>query len=180
MLGAGGRLLGFITYGAQLRLLGAGFIPVYFDANYDLYRAAKAAYMKTEPVGDAFTGWLAKAGTSLFDDKIYFEVSVDGPFGVSDPDPTYQGDYPHLRGVAGLREGIFGGFFFDLVYEKYYLGKDNAFFNDLIDPNNAVISAAVNYQSGAAVFTLLYNLRYNPAAPNGFDVTSSLVTTIKF
>jgi hypothetical protein len=180
MLGAGGRALGFITYGAQLRLLGAGFIPVYFDANYDLYRAEKAQVMATEPTGDAFAGWLAKAGTSLFEDKIYFEVSVDGPFRSAPAASISQADYPHLRGIAGIREGVLGGFFFDFVYEKYMLGMDNPFFEDLVDPENAVITAAVNYRSGAAIFTLLYNLRYNPAAPNGFDVTSSLVTTIKF
>ncbi len=33
---------------------------------------------------------------------------------------------------------------------------------------------------GAAVFTLLYNLSYNPASENGFDVTSSLQSSIKF
>ncbi|MFH2113827.1 MAG: hypothetical protein ABIJ86_04890 [Spirochaetota bacterium] len=182
MLGAGGRALGFITYGAQLRLLGAGFIPVYFDANYDLYRAAKAAFMEQDPADlglENFAGWLAKAGTSFFDDKIYFEVSVDGPFAGAEAGSTFQGDYPHLRGVAGLREGVLGGFFFDLVYEKYMLGMENAFFADLVDPNNAVITAAVNYQSGAAIFTLLYNLRYDPAI-NDFNVTSSLVTTIQF
>ena len=179
MLGAGGRAFGFITYGAQLRLLGAGFIPVYFDANYDLYRADKAAFMSTDPVGDAFAGWLAKIGTSLFDDMIYFEVSVDGPFSSAESGSTFQADYPHLRGVAGLRDGILGGFFFNFVYEKYYLGMENAFFADLVDPNNAVITAAVNYQSGAAIFTLLYNLRYDPAI-NDFNVTSSLVTTIRF
>ena len=182
MLGAGGRALGFITYGAQLRFLGAGFIPVYFDANYDLYRATKAAFMEQDP-GDlgleGFAGWLAKAGTSLFSDKVYFEVSVDGPFSSADPSSTFQADYPHLRGVAGIREGVLGGFFFDFVYEKYMLGKDNPFFQDLVDPNNAVITAAGNYKSGAAIFTLLYNLRYDPAA-NDFDITSSLVTTIQF
>jgi hypothetical protein len=182
MLGAGGRALGFITYGAQLRLLGAGFIPVYFDANYDLYRATKAEFMEKDPASlglESFAGWLAKAGTSLFDDKIYFEVSVDGPFRSAEPDSTFQADYPHLRGVAGLREGVLGGFFFDLVYEKYMLGMENPFFADLVDPNNAVITAAVNYRSGAAIFTLLYNLRFDPAI-NDFNVTSSLVTTIKF
>jgi hypothetical protein len=179
MLGAGGKALGFLTYGAQLRLLGAGFIPVYFDANYDLYRVAKAEFMATDPTGDAFAGWLAKAGTSLFEDKIYFEVSVDGPFSAAPAGSDFQGDYPHLRGVAGLREGVLGGFFFDFVYEKYMLGRDNPFFEDLVDPNNAVITAAVNYQSGAAIFTLLYNLRYDPII-NDFEITSSLVTTIKF
>jgi len=60
MLGAGGRALGFITYGAQLRLLGAGFIPVYFDANYDLFRAGKAQFIEQDPADlglENFAGW---------------------------------------------------------------------------------------------------------------------------
>jgi len=180
MVGAGGRLVKFITYGAQLRLLQAGFMPNYFDPNYDLYRAEKALVMQAAISGEDSAAWFASLGTSLFEDKIYFEISVDGPFGAAEEGSTFQGDYPHLRGVAGVREGVLGGFFFDFVYEKYMLGSgDKPFFEDLVDPDNAVITAAVNYQSGAAIFTLLYNLRYDPAK-NDFDVTSSLVTTIQF
>jgi len=181
MIGAGGRLISIITYAAQLRILGAGFTPVYFDANYDLFRKEKANLMEATVTGEGFAGWLAKAGASLFEDKLYFSVSVDGPF---KEEPTAASDnsaeYPHLRGVIGMAEGIVGGFFVSGSYDKYFLGKDNGFFSDLVDPNNAVITAAFNYKTGAAVFTLLYNLSYNPAAENGFDVTSSLQSSIKF
>ncbi len=183
MAGLGGRLLGVITYGAQLRLLGAGFVPVYFDANYDLYRTKKAELMAAAPAADAqgFAGWLAKAGASLFEDKLYFSVSVDGPFKAK---PAVASDnsaeYPHLRGVVGMAEGVLGGFFVTGSYEKYFLGRDLGFFADLVDPSDAVIGAALNYKTGAAVFTLLYSLKYNPNNPNGFDVTSSLQSAIKF
>jgi hypothetical protein len=180
MIGAGGRLVSIITYGAQIRLLGAGFTPVYFDANYDLFRDGKAALMAIEPTGDAFAGWLAKAGASLFDDKLYFDVSVDGPFASAPAVASANSaEYPHLRGVAGMAEGILGGFFVSGSYDKYFLGKDNGFFSDLVDPENAVITAAFNYKTGAAVFTLLYSLSYNPNTDN-YDITSSLQSSIKF
>lgn len=181
MVGAGGRLIGVITYAAQLRLLGAGFSPVYFDANYDLFRVQKAALMESDPTGEGMAGWLAKAGASLFEDKLYFSVSVDGPFKAT---PAVASDssaeYPHLRGVIGMAEGVLGGFFVSGSYDKYFIGRENGFFADLVDPNDAVISAAFNYKTGAAVFTLLYNLSYNPEADKGFDVTSSLQSSIKF
>jgi len=183
MLGAGGRLIGVITYAAQLRILGAGFSPVYFDANYDLFRSEKAKLMTTDVPADAegFAGWLAKAGASLLEDKLYFSVSVDGPFkGEPAVDSENSAEYPHLRGVIGMAEGVLGGFFVSGAYDKYFLGKETGFFADLIDPSDAVITAALNYKTGAAVFTLLYNLSYNPAAENGFDVTSSLQSSIKF
>jgi len=182
MVGAGGRLLGVITYGAQLRVLGAGFVPVYFDANYDLYRSKKAELMAAAPAADAegFAGWLAKAGASLFEDKLYFNVSVDGPFKAK---PAVASDnsaeYPHLRGVVGMAEGVLGGFFVTGSYEKYFIGREREFFADLIDPNDAVIAASLNYKTGAAVFTLVYSLKYNPDT-EGFDVTSSLQSSIKF
>lgn len=180
MVGAGGRLLGLITYGAQVRAMSAGFIPNYFDANYDLFRSIKADIMETEPNGEGSVGWLAKAGASLFDDVIYFDVGVDGPFkaipATASPNPA---EYPHLRAVAGIEEGLLGGFFFNFAYDKYFIGKGGKFFEELIDPTDAVITAAVNFRSGAAVFTLLYNLNYNPATGD-FDVTSSLQSSIKF
>ncbi|MBU0928951.1 MAG: hypothetical protein KKA67_14470 [Spirochaetes bacterium] len=183
MVGAGGRLVSVITYGVQLRLLGAGFSPVYFDANYDLFRVEKAALMNTAPTGEGFAGWLAKAGASLLEDKLYFSVSVDGPFKAAPAIATASSaEYPHLRGVIGMAEGVLGGFFVTGSYDKYFLGKENGFFADLVDPSDAVITAAFNYKTGAAVFTLLYSLRYNPdsASGNGFDVTSSLQSSIKF
>lgn len=181
MLGAGGRLAGVITYGAQLRLLGAGFSPVYFDANYDLFRATKAAQMAAAPTGEGFAGWLARAGTSLFEDKFYFDVAVDGPFqAIPAVASGNSAEYPHLRGVVGLAEGVLGGFFVSGSYDKYFIGRANGFFADLVDPTDAVITAALNYKTGAAVFTLMYSLSYNPDNPDGFDVTSSLQSSIKF
>ncbi len=180
MVGAGGRLASVITYGAQIRALSAGFIPVYFDANYDLFRAIKSDIMESTPSGDGTVGWLAKAGASLFNDSVFFDISVDGPFqaipAVATVNPA---EYPHIRAVAGVGEGLLGSFFFDFSYDKYFIGKANAFWEDLVDPTDAVIGAAVNFKSGAAVFTLLYNLRYNPATGD-FDITSSLQSSIKF
>lgn len=180
MVGAGGRLLGLITYGAQIRAMSAGFIPNYFDANYDLFRSLKANVMQTTPSGEGSVGWLAKAGASLFDDVIYFDVGVDGPFKAIPATASLNpAEYPHLRAVAGVGEGLLGGFFFDFAYDKYFIGKGGKFFEELIDPTDAVITAAVNFRSGAAVFTLLYNLNYNPTTGD-FDVTSSLQSSIKF
>jgi len=182
MIGAGGRLVSVITYGAQLRFLGAGFTPVYFDANYDLFRKEKSELMDAPVTGDGFVGWLATAGASLFGDALFFKVSVDGPFketpAVAATNPN-SSDYPHLRGVIGMADDLLGGFFVSGSYDKYFIGKDGGFFDDLVDPNDAVISAAFNYKTGAAVFTLLYNLNYN-SLTGGYDVTSSLQSSIKF
>lgn len=183
MIGAGGRLVSIITYGIQLRLLGNGFVPVYFDANYDLFRAEKANYMAQalDPTKNGYAGWLAKAGASLFGDMLYFSVSVDGTWKkIPQVASDNTAEYPHLRGVVGMSEGILGGFYVSGSFDKYFLGRENGFWKDLVDPNDAVIGAALNYKTGAAVFTLLYSLSYNPESPNGFDVTSSLQSSIKF
>jgi hypothetical protein len=67
----------------------------------------------------------------------------------------------------------------DALYEKYFLGADGDFWGDLVSPENAVIGAKVSYQTGPAILSLLYNLRYDPATDD-FIVTSSLMTTIRF
>jgi len=181
MLGAGGKLLGLFTYGAQLRVMGPGFIPVYFDANYDVFRGVKADVMAAAPSGDAFAGWFATIGTTLLEEKIVFRAALDGPFsGIPALATENPADYPHLKGAFRLAEGILGGFSFDASYDKYFLGKAESFWKDLVSPEDAVIGAAVNYHTGAAVISLIYNLTYNPEAPNGFDITSSLSSSIKF
>lgn len=180
MLGAAGRLVSIIAYGAELRFLSPGFIPVYFDANYDIFRAQKAALMASSPDGESFAGWLFKTGVHLMDDKLFFDIVLDGPFARIPEDPQPNPSlYPHLRLSAGLGEGLLGGFFFNLAWDKYNLGRDDELFKSIIDPTDAVITAALNYRSGAAVFTLLYNLVWDPQKED-FTVSSSLQSSIRF
>jgi hypothetical protein len=182
MIGLSGRLIGIFTYGAQLRVLQDGFIPSYFDANYDIYRAQRFDFMQLAPGSGVSTGWYASLGTSLLKDKLVFNAALDGPFRASGTtlasDPA-QTDYPHLRSVLSLGEIPGFPFFFDASYEKYLLGARNGFFPDLVDPTDAVIGLAVNYRTGASVLTMLYNAQWDPTAGK-FDVMSSLQASVQF
>ena len=176
MLGVGGKLISFFTYGLQLRLMGAGFIPTYFDANYDIYRAAKANYMALTPSGSGFAGWFASIGTSILGDKIAANASLDGPIAAAATDAS-QTAYPHARAVAHLGEGLLPGIYADASYEKYYLGQVKGFFGDLIDPTNAIVGLAINYKTGSSVLTLMYNAKW---LNNSWKVSSSLQASLKF
>jgi len=183
MLGAGGRLFGFITYGTQLRVLQDGFIPSYFDAGYDIYRAAKYDYMETSSGGDLKAAWYATLGFSLLDDKIALSARMDGPFTAPGVASSYQGDYPHAKAVLKLAEGLLGGFYFDARYEKYFIGKNAAFFPDLVDPTDAIVGLDINYKTGASVLTLAYNAKWDPSLNSGsgkWVVTSSITASMKF
>jgi hypothetical protein len=181
MLGAGGKLLGFLNYGAQIRLLQDGFIPSYFDSGYDLYRDAKYDLMEVK-AGSGFTpAWLASLGFSLLDNKLGFSARLDGPFAAipaaATSDPT---DYPHLKAVVYLGEGLLAGLYFTGTYEKYYLGRTSkGFFGDLVDPTDAIAGLAINYRTGAAVITLRYNGVYVPTTDK-WQVTSSLTASVRF
>ncbi len=183
MLGFGGRLLGLLTYGGQLRVLQNGFVPSYFDANYDIFRAAKYDYMKLALSPGSYEGWYATLGTSLFSDIFVFNATLDGPFkasaAVADPATANQVDYPHLRGVIKLNEIAKFPFYFDASYDKYLIGASSGFFKDLVDPTDAVIGFNVNYKTGASVLTLAYDAKWDPAAKT-FNVTSSLQASMKF
>jgi hypothetical protein len=173
MLGFGGRLLGLFTYGAQLRVLQEGFIPAYFDANYDIYRAKKFSYAKGSGIRES---WYATIGTSLFTDKFVLNTVVDGPFAAAPTVATgNQTDYPHLRGIIRLNpiEGF--PFFFDGSYDKYFIGA----IQDLVDPTNAIIGLNINYKTGASILTLAYDAKWDPAKAQ-FNVTSSLQASMKF
>ncbi len=185
MLGAGGKLISFLNYGAQLRILGPDFMPAYFDGAYDLFRHLKFKAMADQAEGDVFAGWLASLGTSLLDDQIVFNISLDGPFKAA-PEAGTISDYPHLRGSFVVADSFLAGFSGEALYEKYYLGAPEAiaggtgnFFKDLISPANAVIGAKINYTTGPATLSLLYNLRFDPETGD-YLVTSSLMSSIRF
>jgi hypothetical protein len=177
MLGVGGRLFGIMTYGAQLRMLGANFIPVYFDGAYDLFRPFKYAVYAGVPgyTTDPYTGWFASAGFSLLDDQLVFSANVDGPFRGAASDDLFK--LPHLLATFRLEEGILGGFSFDASYDKRGIET----LRDLLSAENAVIGARVNYRIESAVISLVYDLEYVPFPDAGEDhwiITSGIESAI--
>ncbi|HUX41977.1 MAG TPA: hypothetical protein VMV83_12495 [Rectinemataceae bacterium] len=175
MLGAGGKLVSLFLWGAQLRLLGPGFIPTYFDANYDIYRNAKAVLMESSPTGSASVGWFATIGASLLGDKVSSSISLDGPFAAGVVGDTYS--WPHLRAVAHLGEGLLPGIYADASYEKYALGSVSNFFSDIVDPTDAIVGLSINYRTGSSVLSLLYNAKW---MDQQWKVSSSLQASVKF
>jgi len=164
----GGRFFGIITYGAQLRFLGDNFVPSYFGSTYDSFRPMLYAYYNGDAVKKGMIGWFASLGFSALSDKLVFDASMDGPFG------SPEGNYYNWRALFAVKEGILPGFFFDASYEKLDM-KD---FDDFRRwQENAVMRARINYKTGPAVISLVYNLRYDPVERT-WKVTSGLESAI--
>jgi hypothetical protein len=183
MVGLGGRFFSFLTYGAQLRMLGDDFIPVYFDATYDLLRDMKYNLVQATGFSDASMGWMASLGTSFFDDKIVFKISLDAPFAAPITDPADLSAIvinPHLRGTFTIGEGIIPGISLDASYDKKGITDFTATPpGGLFNPTNAAIQAKLNYKSGPAILSFVYKVRHEPSAPSGWVVTSGLESSIQ-
>ncbi|WP_319477523.1 hypothetical protein [Marispirochaeta aestuarii] len=176
MVGAGGRLIQYILYGAQLRFLGENFVPVYFDGQYDLYREEKYAVYNGDIDIPAYAGWYGSLGFSFLQDTVVFLTSVEGGFGEPDQDI----EYPQVNASLSIGEGLLPGIYFDLSYNKRYIkGLD-----DFSRPENTVLGADLNYKTGNALITLGYTLRHNPlSAAAGEDpwiTTATLTTSVDF
>jgi hypothetical protein len=174
MVGTGGRLLSFLTYGAQLRVLGPNFIAVYFDATYDLFRSAKSELVRTGTDTETTIGWFATLGTSFLNDMIVFNVALDGPFEAA-TNPLDLTQHPHLRAVFFVADGLVKGLSFEASYDKKLIDS----WASLVDPTEAVIQARLNYQIQAAMLSFVYKLRYDETAtPDPWVVTSGIETSI--
>lgn len=179
--GIRGKILRFIEYGAQVRFFQAGFIPAYFDSNYDLYRADRFKTMiNTKPVAATVPydpSFLAHAGFSLLNSSLTFAATLDAPFSIFTGVPvgsTNQADYPHVLGTLKLGRGLIPNTSISAWYEKFYLGAETGnVFKELIDPTNASIGMEVGYKAGTALVTINYAYIYNPVK-KAFDVQSSL------
>jgi hypothetical protein len=175
MVGVGGRIITIFTYGAQLRLLGSGFIPDYFGPSYDVMRDQQ--YLATQAAGSGSTfGGLISLGTSLLGDKLIFKVTFDTPFITTETNPLLS--KPHLNGLLSLVPGVLPGFFFNFTYDK----KAIASFGDLVSPQNAAIQGTLNFQSGPAVISFVYIITYDErqraVTGNPWTVTSGLQSSI--
>lgn len=173
MVGVGGRIIGLITYGAQLRYLGDNFVPTYFGPTYDLdrvkrYEEASAAVDS----GNMSLGWYGSAGVALLDDQIVFSAGLDGPFGEVTTDPDSLLNDMHLRATLNVAEGLLPGIFFDALYDKQ--GIDS--FSSLGSFEEALIAANIHYKTGPAVITLSYDVKKLPEG--GWETNASLMSSI--
>ncbi len=169
--GIGGRVVNIVTYGAQLRLMQATFIPDYFGPLYDVSRATNLSYVQSGITGSTF-GYLVSGGISMFGDKLAFTVTVDGPFSTSATLPSLQ--YPELRAVLEVGEGVVPGFFFNFFYEKQSITS----FGDLISQENGSAAASINFKTGPAVISFVYQLSWMPGQPQSPIITSGLQSSI--
>lgn len=173
-IGAGGRLFGIFSYSAQLRVLGDNFLPVYFDATYDLFRAVKWTVQK-KAFNAVVAGWSAGTGFSFIDDKITFFAGVDGPFNPT-PDAANPLNFPHIRGMFRVKDGLVPGLSLDASYDKQFVKT----FAELVSPANAAIQAKLNYKTGPAVISFVYKVRYAPEkSPDPWEITSGLESSIQ-
>lgn len=175
--GIRGKVLRIVSYGAQFRYFQEGFIPSYFDANYDLYRADRFVYTETTAAGTDFNpSWLASLGFDLFKSTLSFKATLDAPFGAlpSAPGTDNPAEYPHMLGTLGLARGLIPNVGIAARYEKFFLGKkSNNVFSDLADLTDASIGMTVSYKAGSAVVAMDYAYSWNPTKDD-FDVVSSL------
>lgn len=171
MAGVGGRIISIFTYGAQLRLMQASFIPDYFGPLYDVSRFTNLQYVQSGVSGSTL-GYLVSGGVSLLADKVVFTVTVDGPFSTSATLQSLQD--PELRVILRVAPPVLPGFFFNFSYDKQSITS----FGDLASQQNGSIAASVNFKSGPAVISFLYQLSWVPIQTPNPIITSGLQTSI--
>ncbi len=173
MAGVGGRIINIFTWGAQLRLLGKGFIPTYFGPTYDSLRGVQYDSIQNISGSGVTFGGLITLGTSILGDKLIFKVTLDSPFVTTETDPLIA--QPHLNGILTLGPGVVPVFSFDFIYDKKGIGT----FAQLVDPTNSAIQAKLNLQSGPAVISFVYQITYDARqSPDPWTVTSGLQSSI--
>ena len=158
MAGFGGKLFDFLTYGAQVRVLEQNFTPNYFDTHYDLYRAQQWEIYKAGKASvlvPAYSGWLASLGIDVIDSQILLNVTLGGPF---EPDVQIDQLNSTLSANLHLDPKLLAGFGLDLSYQKKFIKK----IEDIISPENAVIRAAIGFDTGDVNIAMIYDLKYNP------------------
>lgn len=175
-IGFRGALFNFLSYGAQIRFLGPNFVPTYFGPVYDLTRQPSYDAL-TAGGGAGYAGWFASLGTSLLENQIVFNVGIDGPVGTPATPASSFLNYPHLRAIFVLAEGLIPGISFDASYDKKSLGADVGFFEDLFSADGAVVQARFNYETGPAVISFTYNILFDPDTGEP-EITSGLESSI--
>jgi hypothetical protein len=179
MTGIGGRIVKFLTYGAQIRIIGDNFVPVYFDSTYDITRTQKFYLIEGLDSSEGYIGWLASLGFILFKDRFYGNVTLEGPFGRIDDNEDNYLNYPHMTGILAVTKGLIPWFSFLATYDKKLIRE----FRDLFRAEGVVLKLQINYHINAAVISFYYMLRYdendwdNPEIVSGLEASIQLGST---
>ncbi len=144
--GAKGKILGFVTYGADVTLPQTeGFIPSYFSEEYDLNRAVS---YESDGIPTDNTFLNANAGFELLDEMLVFNLNITGKLETNAG--AIQILSPEMKASFSLGEGVIPFGYFDLAYEKRALNGDSLdlFLDGVLNPTtNATIgvNATVMY-----------------------------------
>ncbi|MDF1566440.1 MAG: hypothetical protein P1P77_00310 [Spirochaetaceae bacterium] len=178
MVGLGGKLVSFLTYGAQIRISGENFQPTYFDRAYDLQKVERYETYQGDRNSPSGVGYLGSLGFSLLQNGLVFYTSVEGPFAA----PTDSADkapmqYPYMKASFALAEGVLPYVDFGFWYEKK--GIDS--WSSLVSPEYALIGGIANFRLQSAVISWITDVKYNPATPDEpWNVSTRIEAGVSF
>jgi hypothetical protein len=178
MVGIGGKLVSFLTYGAQIRMSGENFQPTYFDRAYDLQKVERYETYQGDRGSPSGVGYLGSLGFSLLQNGLVFYTSVEGPFASpTDPADVSPMQYPYMKASFALAEGVLPYVDFGFWYEK----KGIESWSSLVSPEYALIGGIANFRLQSAVISWITDVKYNPATPEEpWDVSTRIEAGVSF
>lgn len=179
MVGIGGDLFSFISYGFQIHFLGDDFAANFFNQTYDLDRAEKYALITNTgtPLQPAGAGFLGSAGFAFFENGLVLNFSLDGPFASpteSAADAPWQ--YPHLQGILLLDRSLLKVVDVAFWYDKQGIDTFAAVFS----AEDAIIGGSISAYIDPAVIQLAVDVMYTPNNQEQWNVVTTLEAGIQF
>ncbi len=146
--GAKGKILGFVTYGADITMPqtdAVGYIPSYFNEDYDLDRSVS---YESEGITSGNTYLNANAGFELLNEMLVFNLNILGELESSGSALSITD--PEMKASFSLGQGVIPFGYFDLAYEKRNLNGDSLdlFFDGVLNPtidSTIAVNATVVY-----------------------------------
>lgn len=171
--GVRGGAIDAVRYGFQLRLTDDRFLPVYFDGDYDRWRADKyrslrelelAANRPGALQGLVHLGWAARVGVALLERRIDVDLRLAGPItgerGALAGVPYANLSGLEVQGRLGVRDVGLAGMSVAIDYRKRVVRG----LGDLIDPEHLSLGTSLRYRTGGTVVAVSYRGHYDPAA----------------
>lgn len=141
--GVMGRLL-FFQYKLGYRHLRDGFIPEYFDSNYEFTRGQKFAALMSS-LAENYNGWIFEMGLNIEKVgfvKVNFQTYEGIPTGSAIPENK-------LYFILNLNKGVIPKFHFSFEYERYNIESFEKFFDGIF--GTSITTIKLYYEVGAGV-----------------------------
>jgi hypothetical protein len=135
--------------------------------------------MTSSEPGRFYSAWASHLGFAFAKDRVNLDLAFDGRFAAIPGIATENnGQYPHVKCSLAIQNALFEGFSLNFDYEKFFVGRTNAWAWDVRNVEGTRLGLKAMYDMGEVAVGLNWANGWDPIR-NKIDTFAGLAATVR-